>query len=568
MLNAILFPDTMKTKCPKRLPTNRAGIVAVALALLAPGSLTPARATVTERALLLPNDSAARQAGDQVALAGDVAVVGSKNYSSLRGGVFVYERQGEQWPLRQLLLADPDRRGGNFDFHQFGHGVAISGQTIVVGCPGDRTQGGSGAVYVFVRGDGFWTRQAYLRPADGAGNSAFGTAVAIADDVLVASSRGIYDAPDATVRQGRLHVFQRTEGNWTEVQTLDSPYSFAPSSGLDQRTAGFGLNLALTGDTLVAGVPDDHSAAGGVDGNHLDQAAAQSGAAWVYRNVAGAWIREAYLKASNPHPRAKFGHAVALAGDRLVVGAPEEASAGIGVNGDQTPVAGIRPGAAYVFHREGATWAQRAYLKPAEQNHARADKGDKFGISVALAGGAVLVGAEADDHPGRGINPADPAATGAIESGAAYLFQLSAAGDWAQTAFIKAKTASPGEVFGRSVALAGSFALVGVPGKGSGFVQGAAYIFSFEPVEEPVVQELVLSGFNLERPVTPGPLSFSVALSGPPGALVVLEGTADLSREDGWKEAARATLDAQGRGSLAGPAAADQQFYRLSTDAP
>lgn len=554
----------MKTKCPKSLPTNRAGIVAVALALLASGILTPVRATVTERALLLPNDSDARQAGDQVALAGDVAVVGSKGYNSLRGGVFVYERQGEPWPLRQLLMADLNRRGGNFDFHQFGHGVAISGQTIVVGCPGDRTEGGNGAVYVFVRADKFWTRQAYLRPASGAGNSAFGTAVAIDGDVLVASSRGTYDAPDAAVRQGRLHVFQRKEGNWIEMQTLDSPYSFAPTSGLAQRTAGFGLNLALAGDTLVAGVPDDHSVARGVDSNHLDQAATESGAAWVYRNVAGTWIREAYLKASNSHPRAKFGHAVALAGNRLVVGAPEEASAGIGVNGDQTPVTGLRPGAAYVFNRDGAIWAQRAYLKAAEHNHVREDKGDKFGISVALAGSAVLVGAEADDNPGKGINTADSTATGSTESGAAYLFQLSAAGEWTQTAFIKAKTANRSEVFGRSVALAGSFALVGVPGKGSGFVQGAAYTFSFEPV----AQELVLSAFNLELPVTPGPIRYSVALSGSPGAVVVLEGTGDLGLDDGWTEAARTTLDAQGRGSMVGTTAANQQFYRLSPAGP
>src|SRR5262249_25540003 len=82
-----------------------------------------------------------------------------------------------------------------------------------------------------------------------------------------------------------------------------------------------------------------------------------------------------YLKASNTRTQAMFGSSVALSGDTLVVGSPEESS--------NAPSAG----AVYVFTRTGTTWSQQAYLKAsntAQNAH--------FGASVALSGDTLVVG--------------------------------------------------------------------------------------------------------------------------------------------------------------------------------
>ena len=59
--------------------------------------------------------------------------------------------------------------------------------------------------------------------------------------------------------------------------------------------------------------------------------------------------QQAYVKASNTGASDQFGFSVALSGDTLVVGAPQEASNATGVNGNQADNTAASSGAAYVF---------------------------------------------------------------------------------------------------------------------------------------------------------------------------------------------------------------------------
>jgi hypothetical protein len=59
--------------------------------------------------------------------------------------------------------------------------------------------------------------------------------------------------------------------------------------------------------------------------------------------------QQAYLKASNTGANNQFGASVAVSGDTVVVGAPNEDSAAMGVNGDQSDNSATNAGAAYVF---------------------------------------------------------------------------------------------------------------------------------------------------------------------------------------------------------------------------
>ena len=77
---------------------------------------------------------------------------------------------------------------------------------------------------------------------------------------------------------------------------------------------------------------------------------ADSGAVYVFRlDAAGTWIQEAYIKASNTATSDAFGQAIALSGDTLVVGSPQEDSAAVGIDGDESDNGAIDAGAEYLL---------------------------------------------------------------------------------------------------------------------------------------------------------------------------------------------------------------------------
>ena len=94
-------------------------------------------------------------------------------------------------------------------------------------------------------------------------------------------------------------------------------------------------------------------------------------------SVAGAQLKQvAYLKGSNTKAGDHFGcggvldghagYGAAMSGDgnTLAIGAPHESGGAKGINGKQSGEV-YGSGAVYVFVRSGATWAQQAYVKPA-----------------------------------------------------------------------------------------------------------------------------------------------------------------------------------------------------------
>ncbi len=116
-------------------------------------------------------------------------------------------------------------------------------------------------------------------------------------------------------------------------------------------------------------------------------------------------------------------------------------------------------GSAYIYVRNGTTWAQQAKLTA---NDGAAS--DNFGWSVALSGNTALVGAPED-------------AVGAnAEQGSAYIFVRNGT-TWTQQAKFTSSDGAAEDAFGIAVALSGETALVGAPGGdlGANKEQGAAY---------------------------------------------------------------------------------------------
>jgi uncharacterized delta-60 repeat protein len=187
--------------------------------------------------------------------------------------------------------------------------------------------------------------------------------------------------------------------------------------------------------------------------------------------------QQAYLKASDAGASDAFGFSVAISGDTAVIGAPNQV--------DENN--GIRPGAAYVFVRNGPTWSQQAYLKAS--NVDPTENADAFGASVAIYGDTIVVGAWGEDSDATGVN-GNQNNNNSYQSGAVYVFVRSGT-TWTQQAYLKASTNGAGDSFGRSVAVSGDTLVVGANYEQSnatgvngnqadnslGFA-GAAYVFT------------------------------------------------------------------------------------------
>lgn len=306
----------------------------------------------------------------------------------------------------------------------FGEGVALRGERLIVGALfGDVANGASdsGSAYVYARSGASWAPDGELAPLDAATNMRFGAAVAI-DGALAAV--GAYFDDATAIDSGSAYVFERGAAGWSQVAKL---VAFDGSGG-----DWFGRSIALSGDTVAVGAEND------------DALGTDSGSVYVFVRSGASWVLQAKLTASNGVAYDAFGVALALEGDRLVVGAPL-ADAGA-----------IFSGAAYVFRRDGANWVEEAELAPSDPLGF-----DDFGSSVAFAGGRALVGAPG--HHG--------------ERGAAYLFER-AGTSWSQAAKLSSASGAPYDRFGAAVAIDAQLAAVGAPGEDfAGAQSGGAHLF-------------------------------------------------------------------------------------------
>jgi hypothetical protein len=231
----------------------------------------------------------------------------------------------------------------------------------------------------------------------------------------------------------------------------------------DGRAYVFSWNgIAFEEDTVL--VPDLQAAsdtsfdgwAVAVDDETIVIAASGSNAAFVYvKDAGGVWSLQQELTPSDAG--GSFGIAVAVHGDRIVVGA----------NTARNIV-----GAAYVFERSGTSWNETKILRPND------NAGYQFGQDVDLEEDMIVIGA-----PGH-----------TKSRGAVYVFALNDAHVWKETKIIVASDYTDGASFGYSVALSGSSIAVGSLSSGSAESNGRAYIYTGPDFDETALLQGDASG--------------------------------------------------------------------------
>ncbi|MBI2440966.1 MAG: hypothetical protein HYV35_06290 [Lentisphaerae bacterium] len=406
---------------------------------------TRSGASWSQQAKLIAADGAAGDTlGIAVALSSDgntaiagayLADVGGNNN---QGVAYVFTRSGLAWSQQAKLIAAD---GATNDY--FGYSVALSsdGNTAIAGAYGANAD--QGAAYVFTRSGAVWTQQEKLTAADGAASDYFGYSVALSSDGDTAIAGAHFADVSGTADQGAAYIFTRSGASWSQQAKLIA------ADGATSDVFGVAVALSSDGDTAIAGA--NRADVGG----NINQ-----GAAYVFTRSGVVWTQQEKLTAADGAMSDLFGIAVALSsdGDTAIAGA---AWADVGGNTDQ--------GAAYVFTRSGAVWAQQAKIASADGAAA-----DFFGISITLSGdgNTAIAGAYLADVGGN------------INQGAAYVFTRSGA-VWTQQEKLIAADGAASDYFGYSAALSsdGSTVIVGAQGAdvGGNAAQGAAYVLALPP---------------------------------------------------------------------------------------
>lgn len=397
--------------------------------------------TWVQQAYLKPHNTHYMQLfGSSVAIDGDTIVIGAEGDRKTPSGVdkpntgaiFVFTRSQGVWSQQAYIKAS------NFATNdEFGSSVGIFGDTIVAGAPREDSVSAGvngnqfndpspiedvGAGYVFVRSNGIWSQQAYLKPLDPASNDMFGASVGIFEDRIVisapaedSSAVGVNGNPFDTSASdsGAAYVFLRTGIDW-----IQEAYLKASNTGTGDRFGDShleGCSVAISGDTIVIGARNEDSNASGVNGDETNDLSSNAGAAYVFHFDGSVWSQQAYLKAMNPDPEDYFGLSVSIWGDRIVIGAPLESGSGFGVNSTATGNAAPQSGAAYLFARSGSQWIYQSYLKADNTGNY-----DYFGGAVTIHEDLVVVGATRESSAPTGVGSPDN--NSQFAAGAAYTF--------------------------------------------------------------------------------------------------------------------------------------------------
>jgi hypothetical protein len=352
--------------------------------------------------------------GNTLSISGDTCVIGSPGVDP-GGKAYVYVRDGTNWVLQADLLSidnEPD--------DVFGASVAIDGDRIAVGAPGDDDKGaGAGAVYIFERTGTNWVQTVKLAAADGAQGDGFGGMLDLSGNTVAAG------APYKSTYRGAVYVFAGAGSSWHQEGKL--------THASIQQADYFGERLAMDGNTVAVGVYR----------HAISSTKTYAGAVFVYARTGTNWVFQQKISPADVADQDVFGRWLDIDGDTLVASSPWD---------DEN---GRNSGSTYVFRRDGLSWTEQRKLTapdPAE--------GDEFGRGVAIKGDLLVLGAFNDDDKGK-------------DAGSAYIYERDGIG-WRLARKIYARDAAPGDYFGQDVAISGQTVLVGANVKDG---WGAAYIF-------------------------------------------------------------------------------------------
>ena len=331
--------------------------------------------TWTEFAKLTASDAAAGdQFGFDVAMDGDTIIVGAPFADTAAseidaGAVYIFEFSGGAWSQTQKITNDPDFTGAADQAGaRFGFSVDIDGDAAVVGADFDLVSAGfsPGTASVLRETGGVWATEQKLIGSDSATADEFGHSVAISGDTVVVGADlhdlhavdggaayvfdlvTILDPPNPPTTEwqetvkltnlvtplaadnfgehvdidgdtvaigvndrdvggnnnvGAVVTFTRSAGVWSFEQEFNAP------AGDQDLTDNFGASVQIEGDLMVVGATGD------------DEFAFNGGATYVYERSGGVWSSQDKFGGSDTTSTSNNGFDVAIDAGTVIFGA-------------------------------------------------------------------------------------------------------------------------------------------------------------------------------------------------------------------------------------------------------
>jgi hypothetical protein len=339
--------------------------------------------------------------GRSVAISGNFAVIGSDGDlvggNSNQGSASVYEFDGEKWVLRQKLTDPAGNSGDNF-----GKTVAISGNYLVIGSPGDdvgaNSNQGSACVFRYTGTD--WVFLQKLTDATGGATNNFGSSVSISGNFLIAGSPN--DNIALNLDQGSISIFQFNGSSWVLKQKI--------SDATGATDDNFGYSVAISGGKIIVGAPfDDYSVY------------TNMGSISFYEYNGSSWVLQEKIQYGLAESR--FGNNVSISGNYAIAGAPSYV------------VLGKSAGVAAIYFYNGTDWVQQDVVSAAD-----GENDDNFGSDVSINGNYAIVGAYYDNVGGN------------ILQGSCTIFSR-VGNAWRRLQPVKVPNGEAGDSFGYSISL-------------------------------------------------------------------------------------------------------------------
>ena len=289
--------------------------------------------------------------------------------------IFGIHDQKREWVEKAKLVAEDAAEKA-----EFGHSVAISGDTVIVGAYLDPHDGKNkaGSAYIFVRDGDTWTQQAKLTPDDAEAGKNFGKSVAIHKHTAIV---GAHLDSQSGSKSGSAYIFVRDGDTWTQQAKLTA----SDAAARDE----FGTSVSISGATAIVGSPFD------------DDAGSKSGSAYIFGNNGGVWTERAKLTANDAAAGDGFGNAVAIDANRAIIGAR--------LHDGRKPDSG----AVYAFSRVAGAWVEQS-----KTIHKKDAEADEFGNAVAISEDFAIIGAYRRNLPDKGGMCCDLG----VDGGSAYIF--------------------------------------------------------------------------------------------------------------------------------------------------
>jgi len=250
----------------------------------------------TQTTKLIADDASAQDSfGRRVAIDGDVCVVTAPlddDNGPSSGSAYVFQFDGTWFQLQKLTA----KSGAESD--QFGLGLAMDGERIVLGAPW--ANDGQGRAHVFDRADVMFFETAVLADPNGASMDNFSFGMDVDGDLIAIGS---YLDDDVAEDAGSLFLFQQAPTGWSLFQHIEP-------NGVSLIDDQFSVSIAIDNSVMLVG------------NRFADVDGLPAGAVTVFDLADSVWQLRSAIVSPEPTFEAEFGWSVAIDGDRGVVGGP------------------------------------------------------------------------------------------------------------------------------------------------------------------------------------------------------------------------------------------------------